>query len=153
MWSRGHYARGWPEQGHSFWSERSAGLTEHANADGDLFRRFRREIAAQSEIAERPAIPPSSDWQSGALSLCAEIRTVEACCVRGDLVGRELAVTHPNLRRPVRFVDGQDLVELLRTIPPRSTAGDIVRTWSSRIEPASAAKIATWLIANRLLIS
>ncbi|MEX0367403.1 MAG: NAD(P)/FAD-dependent oxidoreductase [Ruegeria sp.] len=68
------------------------------------------------------------------------------------LIRSETALTHPNLNRPVVFLDGLRIAPLLHRVPPGQSADVIACTWASQITPEQATKLLTWLWRNRILI-
>lgn len=151
-WGRNYYAQAWPGQEHRFWAERRVDFTRNAQDESHLFRRYRLALTTSSVTAPHTQASLPSNWPGGMFSLSKDIRIVETFCVRDDIVKRDAALAHPSLLRPVRFLGGQDLIELVHITPQRASFGQLIQAWSFRIEAALAVRIAAWMFEHRLLV-
>lgn len=130
-WARRYYALAWPDDGHAFWRlRRAAPQPVHE---------------AEPEAAAVTALPP------GRIRLCERLAIVDHPCVVDDRVQLRRALVHPNLARPVAFLDGAEVAPLLDVLRATPWLRSAMEIWSATMPPATAARIAGWLCAHRLV--
>lgn len=132
-WARRYYALAWPDDGHAFWRVRRA-ASEHAP-----------EHDAEPVPAAVTALPP------GRIRLCEQLSIVDHPCVVDDRVQLRRALVHPNLARPVAFLDGAEVAPLLDVLRATPWLRSAMAIWSATMPPATAARIAGWLCTHRLV--
>jgi hypothetical protein len=78
---------------------------------------------------------------------------VETPIIEGDFVASGPALAHPNLERPVAYLDGLELAPLIRQIGPNTCAERIVERWSMHARPERALQILQWLWRHGVVVS
>ena len=128
-WAAQHYAAAAAAKTGRFWQIRAQGAT--------------------AEVAPGVASPgpPLSTDMPVALSPQAILK--DEPCIVGDLIALKPALSHPGLDRPVAFLGGWEMPDLLRPLRDGMALGALMDSWEVPI--TSKAAIAKWLIDHRVL--
>ncbi|HVT40538.1 MAG TPA: NAD(P)/FAD-dependent oxidoreductase [Gemmatimonadaceae bacterium] len=89
--------------------------------------------------------------QSARVRVSSAARFVDSACIVGDEILAHSALVHPSLTRPVAFVEGLPLKQLLAFVPSSATLGSLRALWSTRIPTAKADGLSAWLLENQIL--
>jgi 2-polyprenyl-6-methoxyphenol hydroxylase-like FAD-dependent oxidoreductase len=101
--------------------------------------------------------PTRASLPEGPISLAArvrlsdEARLVQEPCIVGDEIRAHTALVHPGLERPVAFVEGIELGQLIEMVPSCADLAGLLAVWSSRVPPWQARRLTGWLIDNQIL--
>lgn len=134
QWSSNFYAAVERFRHHSFWAARAVGA------------KYR---------SEESSLPP--DIKSNPISLGTRMRVsdlarlIEEPCVIGDEIRSHAALLHPSLGRPVAFVEGAGIDDLLRPVPAAADLEEILTAWSRQMPPSRARRAAAWMLKNQIL--
>jgi hypothetical protein len=90
---------------------------------------------------------------SSRVSLSPDLRFIEIPCAVDDIVQLRTAIVHPSLERCVAFLEGLEIVPLLRLAPLAHDLGQVLALWSAMIPAPTAARIAIWLRQKGILRS
>ena len=158
-WTQGFYGRAWPGNEHSFWRERTSPISFPPGDSGSMVSRFQSECAQRQAVqtpralaqVEIDSIATLSTLLDARVKCSTEVRVLELSCVIDDLVQQRQAVSHPMLDRPVAFLAGVELVQLLESAKIAQTIRELVVGWPKEIPTATAFQIAVWLMRHRLL--
>lgn len=114
---------------------------------------FWQTRAAGADV--EPAPSASIDLRADAVSdllvaLSPNAKLVDEPCIVGDFVVIRPALCHPGLERPVAYLGGWDVAELLKPLRPGIALGALMSAWQipNRTKPA----VAGWLISHRVLM-
>jgi len=94
-----------------------------------------------------------SGFGNGRLRKSQALTFSEIPCIQGDVVRPARALNHPNLERPVVFVDGIEVAPLLDAILGECTAAEIVNLWLQHMEMQKSLDVLSWLISRGILKS
>ncbi|MCK1604751.1 tryptophan 7-halogenase [Bradyrhizobium sp. 166] len=134
QWSSNFYAAVERFRHHSFWAARAVGA------------KYRPEGSS---------LPP--DIKSNPISLGTRmrvsdlVRLIEEPCIIGDEIRSHAALLHPSLGRPVAFVEGAGIDDLLRPVSVAADLEGILTAWSRQMPPAQARRAAAWMLKNQIL--
>lgn len=158
-WTRDCYAQAWPATAHPFWQVRA---TDFALPDATtpILCCLREVLAAQRLRSLAPPHLPTNhvahDDPSAVLqahvSLCPRTRFVTQPCVVDDRVQRRLAIDHPNLERPLAWLDGIDVVPLFDAIATVANLAQLIEQWSTRMQLRSATRLVGWLLHKGVVV-
>ena len=132
-WAAGHYATVAAKNGHPFWRERAAG-------DG------------QAALPPAPAPVDAAAMAVMPVTLSRDAALVRTPCLDGEFVAVAEALHHPRLERPVVYLGGWELAQLLRNLPAGRTPLQIVQSWSNLMPLGSGLAIAGWLVSHGVLV-
>lgn len=79
------------------------------------------------------------------------VRLTEEPCVFGDEIRPHAALLHPALGRPVAFVEGAGIDDLLRPVASAADLEHILTVWSRQMPPEQARRAAAWMLKNQIL--
>lgn len=115
LWAGRHYAGPARIYGTAFWRSRAV------------------EDRPPAAATDNAALDPET-W----IALAPETRIVATARIEGDFIVEGRAVEHPGLARPLAWLDGYDVPDLLQqlTVPARVT--DVVSRWSGEMPGARA---------------
>jgi len=134
---------------HAAWS---ASFYRQVARFGDLqFWKTRAVHDAPKDGLSTAARPGSSISPGARVRLSDRARLVKEPCIIGDEIRAHSALVHPGLSRPVAFVEGMDLGQLLEIVPSCDDLAGLLVAWSSRMPLRQARRITGWLIANQIL--
>jgi hypothetical protein len=134
-WSAGFYRQVARFGDLPFWKYRSAGGGDGAPKKGPA-------RVTHLEGTVRPA---------ARVRLSDGARLVQEPCIIGDEIIAHPALVHPGLERPVAFVEGMELGQLLEAVPSCADLAGLLVAWSSRMPPRKARHIISWLIDSQVL--
>jgi len=60
---------------------------------------------------------------------------------------------HPGLEQPVAFLDGHDVVPLVRPASAAVNLGHLIALWSDLVPPSTASRTAEWLGERGILLT
>ena len=87
-------------------------------------------------------------------ALCPRVRWETLPVLAGDLIEARPALSHPNLSRPVAFLDGKLLGDLLADFPQSLTGAALVARWlTKQMTPAAASRALIFLHRHKVLLS
>lgn len=145
-WAAAHY-RAVAAQGRGeFWQSR---------ADWQPSRREATDVELQATDA--PSVDVESiDVEAMAtlrLSISPHLQFAQLPCLDGEFVSVRRALRHPNLARPIAYLNGWPLEPLMHQFRPGATAMQLARCWSRGMPLSGALAIAAWLIRHGLLVT
>jgi hypothetical protein len=159
----------WPERNElcmKFCRERhNETVSAHAAWSADFYRRVVRfgELPfwlARSQVSNggpRMPLSPKFSLEDKSIRLTTRVqmsskaRLVKEPCIIDDEMCERAALLHPNLDRPVAFVDGVELERLLALVPQSMDIEALLTLWSTRVSPEQATRVAGWLMKNQIL--
>jgi flavin-dependent dehydrogenase len=145
-WAQRYYRMAWPDDASPFWRARRDDFVMTPKGGSALARL----VAGTPVPAPGPAAAPGMLLR-GEVRRCDALAIIDEPCVVDDRVQLRRAVAHPNLPRPVAFVEGAEIVPLLDVLAAVPRLETAVELWSYRMPPARAARIAAWLCEQRLV--
>ncbi len=161
MWTQRYYGQAWPADQPGFWQDRAREFIARKSADSPVEEKLRQAIARLTATTQ-PGRSAASDvtnpvrvaamWQ-GAVSLSPALTFVELPCIIADRIELRQAIVHPNLERPIAYVEGEQLAVLLRIVPLVGSLATAVELWASRMPLTTARRIAGWLCQKGLVQS
>ena len=80
-----------------------------------------------------------------------DAQLAEEPCIVDDQIQVQTVLRHPNLDRPLAFVDGISVSRLLEVVPANPDLRRLLALWSNQVSSQSAHRIAFWLINNGIL--
>jgi flavin-dependent dehydrogenase len=131
-WAASHYAAAALRYTAPFWLRRAAAT------------------AAQAEPKPPPGINLSQCSPAELrVTLAPESTLKDEPCIVGDFIATKPALHHPGLDRPIAFVGGWELAQLLGPLSPGMPLGALMNAWPipSAVKPA----IADWLLKYHVL--
>lgn len=111
-------------------------------------RAGKADFNALSDVPQKPPAP--SPGQKIKLSPQAEIQSIPV--MQKDHIQNAPALFHPSLERPVAFLAGQDLVELIRQVESGKSLESLGGKWSSRIPAKLKSQILQWLWEHEIIV-
>jgi hypothetical protein len=109
----------------------------------------------RAQFIDAPAAPPLETRRLD--SICkiqlSKLAVIESMpTMQGDRISSTWVLRHEALERPVAFLDGVELVPLLRQIRFGQTADSIVRAWSERMSVDLGWKVLRWLWHRKIVV-
>lgn len=83
--------------------------------------------------------------------LSDQAKLIEQGCIVGDQISPQMTLVHPSLDRPVAFVEGIAVEELLAVASGSPDVGRLLGLWSIQFSPQCANRVAAWLMQNQIL--
>jgi hypothetical protein len=83
--------------------------------------------------------------------LAPEVSLTKETCVIHDEIATRPGLRAPSLVRPLVFLDGIEVGLLLADLASNPSWQDLLASWSRRIAPGSAERVAAWLWEKRIL--
>jgi hypothetical protein len=136
-WTAGYYAEARQNAGRPFWRRRALAA------------------ASRPRAGTETALPPTFQVSHTPLRLSAAAALVEAPCLVGDVMETRRALIHPDLERPVAFLDGVEIAPLLEGVSWGVRLEELIALWSRRlpyVPPQQIAALAGWLIHRGILV-
>ncbi|HEX6862118.1 MAG TPA: tryptophan 7-halogenase [Thermoanaerobaculia bacterium] len=126
-----YYAEQSLVENHPFWRKRSAGAT----------------------ATPEPSFPPIAALDSD-LCLKLEDRTqiVTTPCIRGDRIVPMRALAHPNLERPVAYLNDVEVAPLLDAFPQGEAASRILWSWTRHVSVQDGAAALRWMWEHGVIV-
>ena len=137
-WTREHYASAWCWPNGPFWETR--GSTQPPT-DGSS------KMLAQVEQR------PMALALLGVPCIAADVVFKDAPCALEDHIETKPAVFHPNLAESVAFIDGVELVPLLRAAHDVASYPELIERWAGVVPRDRAIRICAWALRNGILTS
>lgn len=155
-WTRQHYQAAWPADDAPFWrAQRAPAEMNDVRQDAPLVREI-HEAAGAIAAPTAPRSPLRAETLGHdlhrAVRLAPACYWIELPCVVADRVQRRPALMHPELARPLAFIEDVDLHPLLTALPSGLPLSVLLQQWSARLAPRQAPRLAGWLLAQELLI-
>jgi flavin-dependent dehydrogenase len=110
------------------------------------------QTRAADAAAEPERIPPAIGLRLPchlAVALSPDAMLMPEPCIVGDFIAIKPALHHPHLDRPVAFLGGCEVAELLRPLHPGMALGALMNAW--KVPDGSKSAIAEWLLKHRVL--
>jgi flavin-dependent dehydrogenase len=132
--------------------------SSHFYADVERFRHhpFWRTRSAEPKLPSQQ-MPPPVALETDALSLRTRVRVsqqarlAEEPCIVDDEIQLQAALFHPALERPVAFLDGARIEDLLRSVPSAVDLAGVLTLWCGRMPLSQARRAAAWMLKNHIL--
>lgn len=134
QWASNFYAAVERFRHHSFWATRAVGA-KYSSEESSLAR----------------VIKPVPISLGTRIRVSDLVRLVEEPCVIGDEIRAHAALLHPSLGRPVAFVEGTGIDDLLRPVSLAADLEGILTAWSRQMPPAQVRRAAEWMLKNQIL--
>ena len=140
------------------WIGRYAGRTkqEYARVSAACSNLFWRERGGDaSEVATYPRHPPlelSPRDPLDQVAVSPYLTLDKAPALDGVFVEFRHVLRHPNIDGAVAYVEGVDLIRLLRALPEKFAYCDIPKIWRGHVPLAVGDRIASWLWNKRILV-
>jgi len=116
---------------------------------------FWRERAPQGTVKtlkNSASIPRSFPLSNTLLCLSESTRISSMGIIDKNLIRPSRVVSHPTLDRPVAFLGGHPVVELLSDLGTRRTVDGLLRIWAQRLSRPIAVQILNWLWNHQILV-
>ncbi|MGH8614482.1 MAG: flavin-dependent monooxygenase QhpG [Gammaproteobacteria bacterium] len=113
-------------------------------------------MRAKPAAAHQPPVAPDRSLQQllpYRVRLADEADVIQSPCIVGSHVECRAALRHPSLRRPVAYLNGVELIQLLSCFKPGSTLAEVVLKWTERMSMDSALAVADWLNRRGMLVT
>jgi len=110
------------------------------------------QTRAADAAAEPERISPANGFglpHHLAVALSPDAMLMPEPCIVGDFIATKPALHHPDLERPVAFLGGCEVAELLQPLHPGMALGALMNAW--KVPNGSKPAIAEWLIKHRVL--
>ncbi len=78
-------------------------------------------------------------------------RFIETSCIADDEIQSCLALSHPNLDRPVAFLAGIHVTRLLEVVQQGGNLESLLTSWSTQIPRESVVSTAAWFLSKGIL--
>jgi 2-polyprenyl-6-methoxyphenol hydroxylase-like FAD-dependent oxidoreductase len=157
LWTEGYYGQSWCHTA-PFWQARAHfapvdALTPEARS---MLADLHAERATQQTSANAPLAPPPPrplpNWQAHQqIGWHAQVRMVELPCIVDDRVILRPALHHPNLARPIAFLENEPLLPHLAMLHQPSTLAAVLAQLNRRMALPKAQRMLGWLWQQGLL--
>jgi flavin-dependent dehydrogenase len=134
QWSSNFYAAVERFRGNPFWATRAVGA------------KFRPEGSSLPPVIKSNPISLGTR-----IRVSDQVRLIEEPCVIGDEIRSHAALLHPSLGRPVAFLEGAGIDDLLRPLSFAADLEGILTVWSQQMPAAQARRAAAWMLNNQIL--
>jgi flavin-dependent dehydrogenase len=132
--------------------------SSHIYADVERFRHhpFWRARSAEPELPSQQ-MPPPDALKTEALSLRTRVRVsqqtrlAEEPCIVGDEIQLQPALFHPALERPVAFLEGARIEDLVQSVPYTIDLARLLMLWSELMPVQQAQRATAWMLKNHIL--
>ena len=111
----------------------------------------RRAYCKQVSNAPGQKVDFSSALGNGRLVKAEALTFSEIPCIQADVVRPARALNHPNLDRPVAFVDDIEVAPLLDAISGECTVADIVNLWVQHMGVQKSLDVLSWMVSREIL--
>jgi hypothetical protein len=133
-WSSGFYGNVKRFAAFPFWRVRSAGTSSEP---------------AATQL--RPAVRQAKVNPACKVRISESVCLTNEPCIVDDEIRACAVLSHPNLDRPVAFVDSIEVSRLLEIIPYCANLGSLLALWSLRFNLQNSQRIAAWLLDKDIL--
>lgn len=149
LWTQRSYQQYWRGQDLPFWRARATAFDFSAWSSDPAATALRRvyehlltqEQGASSLQATNQPLPQLQDR----LMLCPDVKFVELACVVEDRVRSRMAISHPHLERPLAYLEGEEIVPLLRMLEHGPTLATMLEFYGYRMPMRTARRLIGWL--------
>lgn len=157
-WTQSYYAQAWCNE-HPFWQSR-AGIADNC-ADsivtplsGHPLVRTMHEQSARLQSYRPAELKPLSTFNpSQSLRIHPAASLAESYCVVNDRVQRQPALSHPNLERPISFLENQALFPHLNFLWQPQPLALVLQKLEENMGRQTSQKITAWLWQRGVLES
>ena len=111
-----------------------------------------RRSTIEEPVKSIPKFEVARPDPSQALAISKEIEIKNIPVMQEMFIAAAPALHHPSLNRPIAYLEGFDVIKLLREITPGQTAESVVNNWSSKIPSRPTDEIMSWLWSRKILI-
>ncbi len=153
-WTQRYYAEAWPAKLSSFWHDRAMPFNVRGIHHQFFARLASIKIVNEEERKNQAIITPQSLARLGMdaqLTLSTDVHIRSTPCAVSDLVVSRPAVTHPSLIRPVAYLNGIEIVPLIRLVLPGDSIRSLLLRWNKRIPLESSMPLLVWMLENGIL--
>jgi hypothetical protein len=95
--------------------------------------------------------PPLAPQPTTSVRLAPEVSVTEEPCIIGEEIDMRPGLRSASLGRPLVFLDGIEICQLLADVARCPTWQDLLACWSRRVPQSRAERIAAWLWEKRVL--
>ncbi|MCH8617724.1 NAD(P)/FAD-dependent oxidoreductase [Undibacterium sp. TS12] len=150
-WTKSYYAQAWCSE-KSFWQQH-AHNHDHETATHPLVTSLHEQMRQLRNY--RPAeLKPLTDFnQYKTLRLHPAASMTEAYCVVDDKVQKQVALTHPNLDRPLSFLENEALFPRLDFLWQAQTLNEVLNRLGQQMPLQKSQRITAWLWQRGILES
>jgi flavin-dependent dehydrogenase len=159
-WTAAYYASSRFSKAHvSFWDKRINFQLNDLKVSNEFTQCFYRKFNQQPPVYEAkklPAIPvnPLMDYLwNKPVRLSPRLMYSSEFAVTGDRVEMKQAVNHPNLEKPVIYLNEIELNPLLNQLPEGITYGGLIENWNKSLAMEDTKKIVAFLWSHAIFIS
>jgi flavin-dependent dehydrogenase len=131
---------------HSVWAA-TYHLAARARFETDFWRD--RSCEAASTASLRNDLLPQPNC---AIRLAADVQFLSLACRVGDGIARRASVNSPGLAEPLVFVEGVEIVPLLREAVDAVLASELVASWARKVGQQAALRVLSCSWRRRLLV-
>ncbi|HKV09273.1 MAG TPA: hypothetical protein VJ725_14110, partial [Thermoanaerobaculia bacterium] len=86
------------------------------------------------------------------LKLEDRARIVTTPCIRGDLIVPMRALAHPNLERPVAYLNDVEVAPLLDAFPQGEAVAGILWNWTRHVSVQDGAAALRWMWKHGVIV-
>lgn len=157
-WTQSYYAQAWYKQ-QPFWQKRSTNTLDNddsantTHADHPLVRALQAQSAQIRNYQEVELKPAASFNPHHHLRLHPAASLTESYCVVKNQVQKQLALNHPNLDRPIAFLEDQALFPHLNFLWQAHSLSNTLKKLEENMRAEKSQKITLWLWQRGLLES
>lgn len=122
--------------------------------DGSEFWRKRAGVELQAPPVRSPGRSASSPAFSSEslLRLSDATSFVPTPCITGDIITNVPALAHPELERPIAYLNNIEVSCLFSSPAQDRTVADIIRAWSRYFSPLDSVKLIDWLYRTGVFV-
>ncbi|MFZ6759491.1 flavin-dependent monooxygenase QhpG [Undibacterium sp. Ji50W] len=156
-WTQSYYAQAWCSE-HPFWRSR-AGIAANcadgaaAGDDHPLVRAMHEQSAQLRDYQPAELKPLSTFNPCQPLRIHPAASLAESYCVVDDRVQKQLALSHPNLERPISFLENQALFPHLNFLWQPQPLAQVLQKLEHSMGRQTSQKITAWLWQRGVLES
>lgn len=126
---------------------------EQSLVENDPFWRKRSAGAAATPEPPLPQTPAPALDPDLCLKLEDRARIVTTPCIRGDLIVPMRALAHPNLERPVAYLNDVEVAPLLDALPQGEAVSTILWRWTRHVSVQDGAAALRWMWEHGVIVS
>jgi 2-polyprenyl-6-methoxyphenol hydroxylase-like FAD-dependent oxidoreductase len=157
-WTQSYYAQAWCHE-QAFWQSRSTNTFDNndsanaTHADHPLLQAMQAQSAQIRNYQEVALKPLTSFNPHHHLRIHPAASLTETYCVVDNQVQKQLALSHPNLDRPIAFLENQALFPHLNFLWQAHSLSSTLKKLGENMESEKSQKITLWLWQRGLLES
>ncbi|CDG83592.1 flavin-dependent monooxygenase QhpG [Janthinobacterium agaricidamnosum] len=149
-WTAEYYGQSWCA-GQPFWQARSSVAIPAGEHASDLMNQLQQTCAQLQQYREPVLRALSSLNPRRALRLNPQASVVEMPCIIDDTVQAYSALSHPQLERPLAFLDNEALFPHLHSLHQSPTLDSFLHDLGCNMPAHKAQRITAWLWQHGLL--